>query len=219
MNLLEWTGDILLVSLPSVLGYFALVLSDRSRAKWHRNGLSLVSFSLRVATQWSLFSRPLTRLAPSKTGARDVWNCAEWLDTASTALEAGLGLLQAYRLATSLLAPSEVRFDFARAEEAFLLGSSFSASLTFACENARTDPAKRTLVALQRSQSLGSQASESLVDIRDSLQSDLAALHQERVARLPVQMLFPLAAFVLPALLLLVCAPLVAEFASLLLNP
>lgn len=219
MSMLVWVGDLLLVTLASFLGVIALVspASPFSQARsvlWNRCARVRILFSSRLAAMPRLWT---SLTAPSPVF--EVWMCAEWLDTVSTALEAGIGLLQAHRIATSLLPPSSVRDDFARTEEAFLLGASVSEALAFAKAQARTPSVRKALGALERSHSLGSPAADALIDIRTTLETDLAAFQQEKIARLPVHMLFPLALFVLPALLMLVCAPLLAEFASLVLGP
>jgi tight adherence protein C len=149
----------------------------------------------------------------------DVWRCGEWLDMVATALEAGLGVLQAYRMATALLLPSRVREEILHAERAFQLGASFPEALEQAIGAARLEPVRRVLRTIEQAQSLGCESAQGLSRVREALLKELSALQQERVARLPVSMLFPLAVFVLPALLVLVCAPLVAQFVALVLGP
>lgn len=214
MSSLHWFMDFLFAVMAPFLFSFSYSLFRARRSETSSRKVDHRSHPRRNSSLASLFPK-MKRRVPQASG-RDVWQCAEWIDSACTALQAGLSLFQAYRISTSLLSPSPVQRDFSLVEESFYLGSSFSESFNEAMRNARTEPVKRVLEALQRSQKLGSQASDVLCDIREVLQTELSTLHHERVARLPVQMLFPLAVFVLPALLLLVCAPLVGEFAALL---
>jgi len=141
-----------------------------------------------------------------------VWDCIEWIDRARLGLDAGLGVLESCRLATASLAPGKAKETFLRVDHARFAGSGFSEALVRASINAESETTARILVNLQRAHSLGSPLADVLLGLRITLSAEQRAVREERIGRLPVTMLFPLAVFVLPAFLLLVCAPIAAEF-------
>lgn len=140
------------------------------------------------------------------------WVCGEWLETASTCLVAGLGLMQAFEVATRMLPGCEMKRTFERVQKEIFLGRSISEALHTVSSDTGIDSVRRTLVTFRRSQELGSSLSKVLLELRESLMAELRLRDEEKVARLPVKMLFPLAIFVLPSLLLLIGAPMVADF-------
>lgn len=193
-----------MVSLP-VASYFLAVVTFISIAFLQANATIEGGKVPRGALMWGKAARTDDPLEAA-------WICSEWVDAVGTGLEAGLGLLQAFTMATVLIPSGKIRADFERVEAHLLNGLGFSNALERAASEAKGDVPARVLSSLRRSQVHGSQVVEVLAQLRDAMLADMRAAREEQVARLPVKMLFPLAVFVLPAILILVCAPFVAEF-------
>lgn len=78
------------------------------------------------------------------------------------------------------------------------------------------DDSRRLAEMLRLSQDMGAGIGQGLAALADSMRRQHMAELEERTARLPVKMLFPLVLFILPSLLILLGAGVVADLISLL---
>jgi Flp pilus assembly protein TadB len=151
--------------------------------------------------------------------AEPLLSLIDWLDGVSTALAAGLGMLDSFRMGYQRVPPGALRDELGVLESEILLGvplgRALTARATQAAQGGWTTMA-RALETLAHGHGLGCDITPRLERLRERVLDDAATQARERIGRLPVALLAPLAACVLPALLLLVSAPLVAEFGALL---
>lgn len=137
----------------------------------------------------------------------------DFLDLLATTVRAGLALnLALIEVAESLMGPlrDELRFTLSEIR----LGRSRADALRAMA--ARVDePQTKTMVAtLVQAESLGANIADVLRELSDDTRNLRWLLAEERAARLPVKMIFPMALLMLPALYLVIFGPVIARYAA-----
>jgi tight adherence protein C len=119
------------------------------------------------------------------------------LDLVSLGTTAGLPFHAAVSLASAEL-------DGALAEDLDRAVSRTNAGLDHALEDG---PFARAFDTAQRSASTGARLGDSLVELAREVRADEAAAEREKIERLPVKLLFPLAFLILPGFILVAVVP------------
>jgi tight adherence protein C len=119
------------------------------------------------------------------------------LDLVSLATVAGLPFHTAVSLGAREIGGSVAR-DLDRA------GTRVSAGLDHAMSDG---PFASVFDAAQRSELSGARMGDSLVDLAKEIRADQAAAERERIERLPVKLLFPLAFLILPGFVMVAVVP------------
>lgn len=159
----------------------------------------------------TLLARRRQRSWQSRLDA-EVPQLLDLLAAASTAgLSASLSLTRASAAVDGPLA-TELRAVAARVD----LGARWREELSALAARAGSADLRRVVVALSRTEALGTSLADALAELADDVRAARAAAAAEHARKAPVKMLFPLVFLVLPAFLLLTVVPvLLSTFRSL----
>ena len=130
----------------------------------------------------------------------------QFLDVLAAASSAGLSGPLALRRATDAIR-GPLADELAKVVRGVDLGGRWRDELRKCSTRLGLPDLRRTVVALTRSESLGSSLSEALSDLAEQVRASRRAAATERARKAPVKMLFPLVFLVLPAFLLLTVVP------------
>ncbi len=120
--------------------------------------------------------------------------------------EAGLSPPLALERSTALIG-GPLGDELRTVSRAIQLGMPWREALDRLARRAESPPVRRLVLALTRSQRLGTSVSSALRGVVDELRAERRAQAEEEARRAPVKMLFPLVFLILPAFLLLTVGP------------
>jgi tight adherence protein C len=149
--------------------------------------------------------RPTRRARARRRAAADA-QVPELLDLLAAGSSAGLSAELALRRASEVLPGAlgeELRAVFADAD----LGGRWRAGLAELATTSRSADLRRTVVVLERTETLGSSLVEATRELARAVRRSRRADTLERARTAPVKMLFPLVFLILPAFLLLTVVP------------
>ena len=141
---------------------------------------------------------------------------ADLCDFAVLALESGGNLEQAVNLGCCALTSPHGRRFARRVRGHLACGSNVIDALTAAARDVGHAGVSEVARACALSARMGNGVSCALAQSAQTLRAHVATTLEERAARLPVLMLFPLVVFILPVIVLLLTGGAVVEFAKML---
>jgi Flp pilus assembly protein TadB len=147
----------------------------------------------------------LARIAKRRR-ARIEAQLPQFLDLLAAGSTAGLSALQALRRASASV-PDPLTGELAALLERVDLGARWREELRSMAERLRLGDLRRAVMAMTRTESLGTPLAESLRRRADEVREGRRAAAAERARKAPVKMLFPLVFMILPAFLLLTVVP------------
>ncbi len=148
----------------------------------------------------------------ARSRVQEQMEMADFCDFLALSLEAGNNLGVAF-LSAHMVLTSAVGVAFARGVKSQLAcGVSVSAALQRAATRENYEVATELSSALNLATSVGSGLAFAARKYAQDLRSRASSTLEERAARMPVLMLFPLAIFILPVVCVLLTAGAVAEF-------
>ncbi|GAC1415186.1 MAG: hypothetical protein NVSMB5_04060 [Candidatus Velthaea sp.] len=137
----------------------------------------------------------------------------DFLDTLSTTVKAGLALNAALISATDATV-GPLKDELRAALSEIRLGRGRSEALQAMADRAG-DPQLKTMVnSLMQAEMLGSNISEVVHELSVDVRNHRWMQAEERGARLPIQMIFPMAMLMLPSLYVMIFGPVAAAFMS-----
>jgi tight adherence protein C len=141
-----------------------------------------------------------------------------WLGYFCAGLGSGLNTLAAFQMSIRFIPKGGLRNELEEVLRHVYFGKSFGSALKEACVKCKIVPLRNILSDLSTSDQLGNKLSEQLARKRGNIFEELNSNIQEKASEAPVKLIFPLAVFVLPAILLVLCAPMVADLFKLINN-
>ena len=135
----------------------------------------------------------------------------DFLDMVATTVQAGLAINAALAYAIDA-APGALGEEMKSALSEIRLGRARADALKAASDRVQHQQFSTTVTAIVQAEKLGTNISKVLGELAEDVRNQRIMLVEEHAAKLPVKMIFPLAAFLLPALLTIIFGALVANY-------
>jgi tight adherence protein C len=137
----------------------------------------------------------------------------DFLDMVSSTVQAGLALNAAMNYAVDVT-PGPLGEEIKEALSEVRLGRSRAEALKAAAERTNHQDLKTAVTAITQAERLGSNISIVLNELAEDARHHRVMLVEEMAAKLPVKMTFPMIAFMLPALFVVIFGSLLANYFS-----
>jgi tight adherence protein C len=135
----------------------------------------------------------------------------DFLDMVATTVQAGLSVNAALAYAIDA-APGALGEEIKSALSEIRLGRSRADALKAAADRLMHQQFSTTVTAIVQAERLGTNISKVLGELAEDVRNHRIMLVEEHAAKLPVKMIFPLAAFLLPALFVIIFGSLAANY-------
>ena len=137
----------------------------------------------------------------------------DFLDMVATTVQAGLSVNAALAYALDA-APGALGDEMKSALSEIRLGRARADALKAAADRLSHQQFSTTVTAIVQAERLGTNISKVLGELAEDVRNHRIMLVEEHAAKLPVKMVFPLAAFLLPALFVVIFGALAANYFS-----
>ena len=137
----------------------------------------------------------------------------DFLDMVATTVQAGLAINAALAYAVDA-APGALGDEMKSALAEIRLGRARADALKAAADRLQHQQFSTTVTAIVQAERLGTNISKVLGELAEDVRNHRIMLVEEHAAKLPVKMIFPLAAFLLPALFVIIFGALIANYFS-----
>jgi tight adherence protein C len=137
----------------------------------------------------------------------------DFLDMVATTVQAGLSVNQSLAYAIDA-APGALGDEIKSALSEIRLGRARSDALRAAADRLNQQQFTTTVTAITQAERLGTNISKVLNELAEDVRNHRIMLVEEKAAKLPVKMVFPMAMFLLPALFVVIFGALAANYMS-----
>ncbi len=134
----------------------------------------------------------------------------DFLDMVATTVQAGLSLNAALGYAISV-APGALGSEIKEALAQIRLGRNRAESLRAAAARVNQPQLTSTVTAITQAEKLGANISQVLGELAEDVRNQRIMIVEEQAAKLAIKMIFPMVAFLLPALFAIIFGALAAE--------
>jgi len=137
----------------------------------------------------------------------------DFLDMVATTVQAGLAVNAALAYAIDA-APGALGEEIKSALSEIRLGRARADAMKAAADRLQHQQFSTQVTAIVQAERHGTNISKVLVELAEDVRNHRIMLVEEHAAKLPVKMIFPLAAFLLPALFVIIFGALIANYLS-----
>jgi tight adherence protein C len=137
----------------------------------------------------------------------------DFLDMVATTVQAGLSINAALGYAIDA-APGALGEEIKNALSEIRLGRARAEALKAAAQRLQHQGFTTTVTAITQAERLGTNISKVLLELAEDVRNQRIMLVEEKAAKLPVKMVFPMALFMLPALFVIIFGALAANYFS-----
>lgn len=134
----------------------------------------------------------------------------DFLDMVATTVQAGISLNSALGYATSV-APGALGIEIKESLSQMRLGRNRSEALRAVSTRVNQQELSSTIVAITQAEKLGANISQVLNELAEEVRNKRIMYVEEQAAALPIKMIFPMVAFLLPALFSIIFGSLAAQ--------
>ena len=134
----------------------------------------------------------------------------DFLDMVATTVQAGISLNAALGYAVSV-APGALGDEIKEALAQIRLGRNRADALRAAAGRVNQQQLSATITAITQAEKLGGNISQVLVELSEDVRNQRIMLVEEQAAKLTIKMIFPMVAFLLPALFSIIFGALAAQ--------